>query len=133
MQGPLPAFGRSQDPELDAVAQLRRWLELAGLAVHPSCAREGRRGAELARRRRPCTRQKASDWIRWVVMQAGGDSSRFSGISARKGDTSTAIEARVDKAILYLQSGHGAALPAQAYMWIAFPARFLETFEAFGL
>ena len=39
----------------------------------------------------------------------------------------------MDEATLYLQSGHGAALPAQAYMWMAFPARFLETFEAFGL
>jgi hypothetical protein len=43
------------------------------------------------------------------------------------------IEARVDETILYLQSGHGAALPARAYMQIASPARFLETFEAFGL
>ena len=67
------------------------------------------------------------------VKQAGGDSSRFSGISARKGGISTAIEARVDETILYLKSGHGAALPARAYMQIASPARFLETFEAFGL
>ncbi len=40
---------------------------------------------------------------------------------------------RVDEASLYLQSGHGAALPAPAYIWIAFPARFLDMFEAFGL
>jgi hypothetical protein len=33
--GHHPALGRSRDPELDVVAQLRRWLELAGLAVHP--------------------------------------------------------------------------------------------------
>jgi hypothetical protein len=66
-------------------------------------------------------------------MQAEGDSSRFSGISARKGGTSTAIEAHVDEANLYPQCGHGTVLPAQAYMWIAFPASFLETFEAFGL
>jgi hypothetical protein len=92
-----------------------------------------RRRAELACRRRPCTRQKVSDWIRWAVMQAGGDSSHFSGTSARQGGTSTAIEARVDEAILYLQSGLGAALSAPAYMRIAFLSRFLETFEAFGL
>jgi hypothetical protein len=82
---------------------------------------------------RPCTRQKASDWIRWAVTQAGACSSRFSGISARKGGNFAAIEARVDKTILYLQSGHGAALSARAYMQIASSARFLETFEAFGL
>ena len=66
-------------------------------------------------------------------MKAGGDSSRFSGTSTRQGVTSTAIEARVDEASLYLQSGNGAANPALAYMRIAFPIRFLETSEAFGL
>ncbi len=66
-------------------------------------------------------------------MQASGDSTRFLGISARKGGISVAIEARVDEAILYLQSGHGQALPPLAYMHLTSPARFLETFEAFGL
>jgi hypothetical protein len=55
---------------------------------------------------RPCSRQQASDWIRWAVSQAGGDSNCFSGISVWKGCISTAIEAGVDEAILYLQSGH---------------------------
>ena len=92
------------------------------------------RGSEnLATKSRYRARAASVSWIRWAVKQAGGDSSRFSGISARKGGISTAIEARVDETILYLQSGHGAALPARAYMQIASPARFLETFEAFGL
>ncbi len=82
---------------------------------------------------RPCSRQQASDWIRWAVAQAGSDSTRFSGISARKGGISAAIEARVDEAIMYLQSGHGQALPARAYIYLTSPARFLDTFEAFGL
>ena len=133
------ALGRSQDPELDVVAQLCRWM-LAGLAVQPRCAKRARpaaacelcpplfplthcaKGGITAATRRPCSRQQASDWIRWAVKQAGGDSSRFSGVSARKGGISTAIEARVDETILYLQSGHGAALPARAYMQIASPA-----------
>ena len=41
---------------------------------------------------------------------------RFSGISARKGGISVAIEAGVPEAILYSQSGHGLALLARAYM-----------------
>jgi hypothetical protein len=82
---------------------------------------------------RPCSRQQASDRIRWAVSQAGGDSSRFSGISARKGRISTAIEAKVDEAILYLQSGHGQVLPARAYMHLTSPDRFLEIPEALGL
>jgi hypothetical protein len=71
--------------------------------------------------------------MRWAVAQAGGDSTRFSGISARKGGISAAIEARVDEAILYLQSGHGQARPARVYMHLTSPYRFLETFEAFIL
>ena len=82
---------------------------------------------------RPCSRQQASDWIRWAVKLSGGDSARFSGFSARKGGISAAIEARVPEAILYLQSGHGQALPARAYMHLMSQARFLKTFEAFGL
>jgi hypothetical protein len=39
-QGPLPTC-YSLDPELDVAAQLRCRMELAGLAVHPSCAGEG--------------------------------------------------------------------------------------------
>jgi hypothetical protein len=150
-KGHYPALGRSKDPALDIVAQLRTWLRVAGLAVHPACAKRARPAARcpvcpplfpLTRcapggvtvaTDRPCSRQQASDWIRWAVSQAGGDSSRFSGISARKGGISTAIEAKVDEAILYLQSGHGQALPARAYMHLTSPDRFLETFEAFGL
>jgi hypothetical protein len=78
---------------------------------------------------RPCSRQQASDWIRWAVAQAGRDSTRFSD----KGCISAAIEAGVDEAILYLQSGHGQALPARAYMHLTSPDRFFETFEAFSL
>ncbi len=81
------------------------------------------------------SRQQASDWICWAVTQAGGDSTRFSGISARKGCISAAIEAREDsdETILYLQSSHCQARPARAYMHLTSPDSFLEMFEAFGL
>ena len=62
-----------------------------------------------------CPWQQASDWTRWMVRQAGGDSTRFSGISARKGGISAAIEECVPKAIPYLQSGHCQALPAHVH------------------
>jgi len=150
-KGHYPALGRSKDPALDIVVQLRTWLGVAGLAVHRSCAKRSwpaarcevcpplfpltmcAPGGVTVATGQPCSRQQASDWIRWAVAQAGGDSSRFSGISARKGGISAAIEARVDEAILYLQSGHGQALPARAYMHLTSPHRLLETFEAFGL
>jgi hypothetical protein len=44
-KGHYPALGRSRDQELDVVAQLRRWMELAGLAVHPLCANRARPAA----------------------------------------------------------------------------------------
>ena len=59
--------------------------------------------------------------------------ARFSDISARKGGIPEATETCVPEAILYLQSGHGQALPARAYMHLMSQARFLKTFEAFGL
>ena len=150
-KGHFPALGRSRDPTLDIVTQLKTWLRYPGLAVDPRCTKRQRpaarcefcfplfpvtrcaRGGATVLTSKPCSRQQASDWIRWAVAQAGGHSERFSGISARKGGISAAIEVGVDEAILYLQSGHGQALPARAYMHLMAPARFLETFEAFGL
>jgi hypothetical protein len=79
---------------------------------------------------RPCIRQQASDSIRLAVVllvQAGSDSSRFLGVSAWKGGILAAIEAGVDETILYVQSSHGAILPARAYMHLSSPARFLKT------
>ena len=147
-KGHYPALGRSKDPALDMVAQLRTWLRIArGSSYWAKRTRPAARcevcspffpltrcaqGGVTVATDRPCSRQQASDWIRLAVAQAGSDSTRFSGIPARKGGISAAIVARVDKAILYLQSGHGQALPARAYMYLTSPDRFLETSEAFG-
>ena len=149
-KGHWPALGRSRDPELDIVRQLRVWMRLAGLAIRSDCSKRQRPAARCAcpplfpltrcgpgrvtvATDRPCSRQQATDMIRWAVSQSGCDAARFSGISARKGGISVAIEAGVPEAILYLQSGHGLALPARAYMHLQTPARLLETFEAFDL
>ena len=150
-KGHYPALGRSVDPALDLVTQLRTWLTLPGLAVHPQCAKRIRpaarcelcaplfpttrcaKGGVTVPTMKACSRNQVREWIREAVGKAGGDRARFSGISARKGGISTAIDAGVDETILYLQSGHGQPLPARAYMQLSSPARFLETFEAFGL
>ena len=150
-KGHYPALGRSLRRDTDIVRQLRVWMHMAGLSVSPACRKRASPAARCllcpplfptTRRTRggltvatdqPCSRQQVSDMIRQAVEQAGGGSGRFSGISARKGGISTAIAAKVDETILYLQSGHGQPLPARAYMHLHAPARFLETFEAFGL
>ena len=149
-KGHWPALGRSRDPELDIVQQLRVWLRLAGLAVRQDCSKRSQPAARCAcpplfpltrcgpggvtvATERPCSRQQAGDMIRWAVAESGCDAARFSGISARKGGISVAMEAGVPEAVLYLQSGHGLGLPARAYMHLQSPARLLETFEAFEL
>jgi len=81
----------------------------------------------------PCSPQMASDAIRRMAKQAGADPARYSGVSARKGGLSTAVQAGVEEVILYLQSGHGLPRAARAYMHLQDPRRLFETFEAFGL
>ncbi len=136
-KGHYPALGRSKDPALDIVAQLRTWLRVAGLAVHRACAKRTRPAArcEVCPPLFPLTRcaqggttvvtdrQQASDWIRW--------STRFSGISARKGGISAAIEARVRRrGDLVPAERPRSSLPCPHLTSLD---RFLETFEAFGL
>jgi hypothetical protein len=50
-----------------------------------------------------------------------------------QGCLSVATEAGAPEAILYLQSGHGPAMPARASMHPQTPARLVETVEAFDL
>ena len=150
-KGHHPALGRSVDPELDIVQQLKAWMRWMGLRVHRDCPKRRRPAARCPlcpplfpntingpgglRRAtdQPCCPQRASSDIKKAVSAAGGCASRFSGISARKGGISTAIEAKVEEAILYLQSGHGQEKSARRYMHLRDPSRLFETFEAFGL
>ena len=57
----------------------------------------------------------------------------FSGISARKGGLSTAIEAGVPEWVLFMQSGHGQDKAARAYMALESPTYLFATWEAFDL
>ena len=61
----------------------------------------------------PIPPQRASAAIERMVGLAGCDTRRFSVVSARKGGLSAAIEAGVEKVILYLQRGHGPERAAQ--------------------
>jgi len=150
-KGHHPVLGRSMDPQLDIVVQLLAWMRWMGLEVHSRCEKrrrpaarcplcpplfpttqKGPGGATVATQK-ACSPSRASDCIKEVVSAAGCSSKRFSGVSARKGGISTAIDAGVPEAILFLQSGHGQAKAARNYMQLGDPRRLLETFEAFGL
>ena len=71
--------------------------------------------------------------VKRMATHAGAAPERFSGVSARKGGLSTAIEAGVEEIILYLQSGHGPPRAARPNMHIRDPRRLLEVFDAFCL
>ena len=150
-KGHFPALGRSRDPGLDVVRQLTVWLQWTGLCVQPGCPKRLRRqarcpvcpplfpktcktaGGRTGPTWDPIPPQRASAAIKRMVGIAGCDTRRFSGVSARKGGLSTAIEAGVEEVILYLQSGHGPERAARNYMHLREPGRLLQTFEAFGL
>ena len=58
-KGHYPAFGRSKGPALDIVLQLRTWLRIAGLVVHPIGPRGP--GQRLAAKYAPrCSRSRGA-------------------------------------------------------------------------
>jgi hypothetical protein len=63
----------------------------------------------------------------------GFDTALFSGISARRGGLSTAIEAGVPECILWMQSGHAQDAAARRYVRLQSPALLYQTWESFGL
>jgi hypothetical protein len=67
------------------------------------------------------------------LAHVGFDTPSFSGISARRGGLSTAIEAGVPEAILWMQSGHAQDLAARRYVKRNSPALLYRTYEAFDL
>ena len=150
-KGHHPAVGKVNDPELDIVHQLKRWLRSAGLSVSPLCQKratpsarcqhckplfprlENGPGGTHRASANPISPQIFGDALRRVLGLCGADIGRFSGISARKGGLTTAITAGVTEEILFLQSGHSQSRAARHYMHLQDPARLYDTFRAFGL
>ncbi len=96
-----------------SIGERTTWLGGKGitrsLPLEGSCARHrgaaadvdaGRQGGVTVVTDQQCSRQHVSYWILWAVAQAGGDSTRFSSISARKGCIPAAMAAGVDMDIL---------------------------------
>jgi len=148
-QGHQPRLGVARNPDWDVIAHLRTLWRDAGLAVHPSCQkrllperrcpvcppmfpRSARDGFGFVTHPPP----SSSDLSRMIVdglRQVGFDTSLFSGISARKGGLSTAIEAGVPEHILWMQSGHAQDVAARRYVHLGSPALLYNTWAAFGL
>ena len=147
--------GTPKDPRFDLLAQLREGFRLLGTAgPHPGCIKAGagralnystrcnvcppafprriKKGQEFDLSR-PASSEEVSAMIVRGMQHVGFDTSYFSGISARKGGLSTAIEAGVPEHILWMQSGHAQDVAARRYVQLNSPALLYRTYEAFGL
>ena len=142
-------FGRSRDPDLDVVDQLKAWVREVGLEPRAGCTKRqnpseacrvcppllprslpGGAGFDLSRR-------PSSNYISAMVVRAVGlvgiNTQFFSGICARKGGLSTAIENGVPEEIVWMQSGHANSPAARRYVELGSPALLYKTWEAFKL
>jgi len=150
-KGAHKRFGKSKDPSLDFVAhwQMAEFHAAAGMTASPR--RQKRlRPAERCRycpplwprtARDKCgfdfskepTAHMVSDWIVSGLGQAGLDTTLFSGVCARRGGLSTAIEAGVPEAITWMQSGHAQDKAARRYVEPKSPKLLYATCAAFKL
>ena len=141
--------GVPKDKRFDLLAQTREALRLLGTQPSPLCDGRFNRGAScphcppLFPRRikkgtefdlsRSATSQEVSSMIISALAHVGFNTAGFSGISARKGGLSTAIEAGVPEAILWMQSGHAQDVAARRYVNLNSPALLYRTYESFDL
>jgi len=142
-------YGKSADPALDAVGQMNAFLAQARLTKHPSCGKmqnlaafctrcpplfplSTRDGRSFRTDRQPSSSQ-CSEMIVRGLTHAGFDPDWFSGVCARRGGLSTAIEAQVPEHILWMQSGHAQTVAARTYVKLNSPALLYSTWAAFQL
>ena len=149
-RGHQPRLGRPQSSFHDLVQQLRLFMEKAWLAPRPGCTKRAapharcpvcpplfpksiRQGGNLHftdEHPSPCT---FSSWIVAALGYVGVDTSAFTGVCARRGGLSTAIEAGVPEVILWMQSGHAQTRAARQYVTLNSPALLYTTWESFQL
>ena len=149
-KGLFPRIGRACNPTFDIVAWLRAYQLRFGLQRAATCRRgtadrdrcdqcpplfvlTSRQGRATLVTHQQCSRQHVSDAIRQAIDLVGAPTDGFSGISARKGGLSTAIEAGVPEWVLFMQSGHGQQKAARAYMALDSQTFLFDTWAAFNL
>ena len=148
-QGHQPRMGVARDPRLDAIQQLLAIIRLLRLEPRPGCTKRADpsshcptcpplfprwsvRAGRFDLSRQPSSEDVSASIVRGLA-HVGFDTSLFSGISARRGGLSTAIEAGVPEAILWMQSGHAADVSARRYVSLRSPKLLYRTWEAFRL
>ena len=151
-KGHHPRIGRSNSDALDLVHQLRIFMTQADIAPRAGCRKRQRpharcpvcpplfplssRGAhrETLMSHRPPSPAAFSQMIVRALGYIGCDTSAFSGVCARRGGLSTAVEAGVPEPILWLQSGHAQTrAAARVYIRLQNPSLSFATWRAFSL
>ena len=79
------------------------------------------------------TSSQFADMVVAGLAQVGYDPEWFSGVCARRGGISTALEAKVPEHILWMQTGHSQSKAARTYAQLGSPEQLYETWEAFQL
>ena len=138
-----------KDKRFDLLAQTREALRLLGTLQGLDCEvrfdhivpcrhcaplfpRRFKKGTEFDLSRQ-ATSPEISAMIISGLAHVGFNTAGFSCISARKGGLSTAIEAGVLEAILWMQSCHAQDVAARRYVALNSPALLYRTYEAFDL
>ena len=141
--------GVPKDKRYDLLAQTREAIRLLGTEPGPNCEarfdsktpcrfcpplfpRLVKKGTEFDLKRH-ATSPEISAMIIAGLAAVGFNTTGFSGISARRGGLSTAIEGGVPEAILWMQSGHSQDLAARRYVALHSPALLYATYESFHL
>lgn len=148
-KGHQPRVGVPKDPRFDVLAQLAEVIRLLQTTPRPGCTkhadpsvpcpacpplfpRRHKKGQEFDLSRQATSTEMSAMIVRGLG-HVGFDTSLFSGISARKGGLSTAIEAGVPEVILWMQSGHAQDVAARRYVQLQSPALMYATYESFNL
>jgi hypothetical protein len=149
-KGHHPRIGRPYSRLHDLVHQLHCFMEEAGLAPRPNCTKQASPHARCPicpplfpltvhtisgfkfTNQHPSP-DKFSSWILAALCSVGVDTTAFSGVSARRGGLSTAIEAGVPEIILWMQSGHAQSRAARSYVALQSPSLLYKTWDASDL
>lgn len=149
-RGHHPRLGHAQHPRHDLVQQLRFFLSEAGLRPRRGCLKRcypharclvcpplfPRSSRAVGQTEFTCEHPTPSMFSSWIVAALGYigvDTAAFTGVSARRGGLTTAIEAGVPEVVLWMQSGHAQSRSARRYITLNSPALLYETWDAFGL
>ena len=152
-KGHHPRIGRSRSDDLDLVHQLRHFMREAGTEPREGCQKQQRPHARcpvcpplfplsvrdgdrqsVMSSRAPSPAAFSAMIVR-ALQYVGCDVKAFSGVCARRGGISTAVEAGVPESILWLQSGHAQApcTAARTYIRLRNPDLLFATWKAFRL